>query len=102
MVPLQNRLPLHQFVVESVPDERYYLDRKFGRLTKSADENDEWVLVTRRAVGDVSAKDFVAAYLDHYHDPLFTSSVKNALSSYFKAGAGTLLLRLWSGLWLCV
>ena len=97
-------MPLHQFVVASVPgaSERDYLESIFKCLRDSGTRKDSWVLVTRRTVGDVSAKDFVAAYLDHYHDPLFTSSVKNALSSYFKAGAGTLLLRLWSGLWLCV
>ena len=98
MAPLQNRMPLHQFVVASMPGARYFLDRKFGRLTTSADENDDWVLLKHLTVREFTANDFVAAYLDHYHDPLFTSSVKNALSPYFKAGVVTLLLRLWSDL----
>ena len=100
MAPLQNRMPLHQFVVASVPgaSERDYLESIFKCLRDSGTRKDSWVLVTRRTVGDVSAKDFVAAYLDHYHDPLFTSKVTNALSPYFKAGVVTLLLRLWSDL----
>ena len=82
MVPLQNDMPLHEFVVASMPgaSERDFLDRKFDRLTKSAHENDDWVLLRHLTVREF----------------------KNALSSYFKAGAGTLLLRLWSDLWLCV
>ena len=89
-------MPLHEFVVASVPggSKRAYLESMFKSLRDSGTLKDLWVLVTRSAFGDVSAKEFVASYLDYYHDPLFTSIVKNALSSYFKAGAGTLLLRL--------
>ena len=97
-------MPLHKFVVASMPgaSERDYLESIFKSLRDSGTRKDSWVRTIRSAVSDVSAKDFVAAYLDYYHDPLFTFKVMNALSSYFKAGMVALLLRLWSDLWLGV
>ena len=93
MVPLQNRMPLQEFVVASMPDEREFLEAMFTSLRGSGTQKDLWIRLRCVSVRHLTAEMFRTAYLNAA-DIVLATHVQSALTPYFKAGVVALLLRL--------
>ena len=86
---LQNDLELHEFVVASAHSmERPLFQEKLAAMTESSDLKHAWVRYRCSTLGRVTATVFEEAYLRPFKmkDPVFTATIMNALSPYFKTG----------------
>ena len=82
----QDELPLHEFVVASLPLMDADLKAIFDAIVARGD-HDDWVHHKRSRVGLFTADAYTAAYLDGLNYPLAAAAVKVAASSSFKTGA---------------
>ena len=94
LASLQNRMPLHEFVVACAPPKEQPLFRdEFKDLRSSTSTaKNLWLDSLNSWVCGVTVTEFDESYLKPLHHPVMAAQVKGALAPYFKTGVAALLL----------